>query len=52
VACLGALAARPAQRSRGALGPLAVRAVALAYVLTLALLMWGLLELAFAARPT
>ena len=50
-ACLGALASRPAPPAAAVRGPLARQLVAAACVMVLALLMWGLLELAFAVRP-
>jgi hypothetical protein len=50
VACLGALAERPAARTSSSFSPIAARLAAAAYVMTLALLMWGLFELAFSTR--
>jgi hypothetical protein len=50
-ACLTALASRPAQPAPAERGPLTRHAASLAYVLTLALVMWALFELAFAVRP-
>jgi hypothetical protein len=51
-ACLGALASRPAPARQAERGPLARQLTAAAYVLTLALAVWGLFELAFAVRPS
>ena len=52
VACLRALAERPAPLPHAATSPIAAHVVAAAYVAALALLMWGLFALAFSAGPS